>query len=409
MVDFIKAAKNIEEDVIRWRRDFHKYPELSFEEFRTAGIIADHLKSLGINTQTEIGKTGVIGTIQGKGEGPTIMLRFDIDALPIQEEADIEFASVYEGKFHGCGHDGHAAIGMGVASVLANNPDAFCGTVKLFFQPAEEVAGGAKAMIHDGALDPMPDMCFGLHVHSHTPLGEIKIEPGPVLAAADMFKFTIFGKGGHGAEPHDTIDPIAITAQIINNIQLIVSRNVDPLDMAVVSIGSIHAGDAPNVIPDSCQVSGNIRTYYPETREKVHRRIQEIVSGIAKSHGASSEFEMIYGIPATVNNPELTAELIPLLEKIVGADMIELNERSTPSDDMALFLQDVPGVYFVVGAGGEDYPPHHNPKFKWDDSVLALCVGIMGEIIAHFSCQYAGDQIPGGKVLKEEGGPGKDK
>ena len=391
MVDFVKAAKSIEEDVIRWRRDFHKHPELGFEEFRTAGIIADHLKSLGIDTQTEVGKTGVIGTIQGKGKGPTIMLRFDIDALPIQQESDEEFASVYAGKFHGCGHDGHAAIGMGVASILASNPDAFCGTVKLFFQPAEEIVGGAQAMVDDGALDPMPDMCFGLHVHSRTRFGEIKVEPGPILSAADLFKFTIFGKGGHGAEPQDTIDPIAISAQIINNIQLIVSRNINPFDMAVVSIGSIHAGDAPNVIPDSCEVSGNIRTYYPETRKKVHSRIQEIVSGIAKSHGATSKFEMNLGVPATVNNPEITAELIPLLEKIVGPDMVDLNEKSTPSDDMAIFLEKVPGVYIVVGAGGEDYPPHHNPKFNWDDSVLALCVGIMGEIIAHFSSQYSGD------------------
>ena len=385
MVDFIKAAKEIEADVIRWRRDFHKHPELSFEEVRTAGIIAQHLESLGIETQTGIGKTGVIGTLHGKGEGPTIMLRFDIDALPIQEEADVEFASVYEGKLHGCGHDGHAAVGMGVASLLAKNTDAFCGTVKLFFQPAEEVASGAQAMVDDGALEPMPDMCFGLHVHSRTPIGEIKIEPGPVLSAADMFKFTIFGKGGHGAEPHDTIDPIVIAAQIITNLQTIVSRNVDPLDMAVVSIGSIHAGDAPNVIPDSCEVSGNIRTYYPETREKVHRRIQEIVAGVAKSNGARSKFEMIYGVPATVNDPELTAEVISLLEKLVGADRIGLDEKSTPSEDMSIFMQKVPGVYFVIGAGGEDYPPHHNPKFNWDDGVLALGVGIMVEIVAHFS------------------------
>ena len=391
MVDFVKEAKDIEDDVIRWRRDFHKHPELSFEEVRTAGIIADHLKSLGIETQTGVGKTGVIGTLHGKGEGPTIMLRFDIDALPIQQESDDEFASVYEGKMHGCGHDGHAAIGMGVASVLAKNPDAFCGTVKLFFQPAEEVAGGAQAMVDDGAIDSMPDMCFGIHVHSRTPVGIVEVEPGPILSAADMFKFTVFGKGGHGAEPQDTIDPIVITAQIINNLQTIVSRNVSALDMAVVSIGSIHAGDAPNVIPDTCQVSGNIRTYLPETRAKVHKRIQEIVAGVAEINGARSEFEMSYGIPATVNDPDMTAEFIPLLEKIVGPDMVELDQRSTPSDDMAIFLQKIPGVYFVVGAGGEDYPPHHNPKFKWEDSVLALCVGIMGEVVAHFSCKNSGD------------------
>jgi amidohydrolase len=358
MVDFIKAAQDIKGDIVDWRRDFHKHPELSFEEVRTAGIIAEHLRSLNIETQTEVGKTGVIGTIKGDEDGPTIMLRFDIDALPIQEEADLDFA--------------------------------FKGTVKLFFQPAEEVAGGAQAMIDDGALDDLPDMCFGVHVHSRTPIGEIKIEPGPILSAADMFKFTVFGKGGHGAEPQDTIDPIAITAQIINNIQMIVSRNVSALDMAVVSVGSIHAGEAPNVIPDCCKVSGNIRTYLPETRKKVHQRIQQIVAGIAETNGATSEFEMIYGIPATVNDPKLTAELIPVLENIVGVDKIGTDERSTPSDDMALFMEKVPGVYFVVGAGGEDYFPHHNPKFAWDDSVLPLSAGIMAEIVAHFSTNYSG-------------------
>ena len=283
MVDFVKEAKDIEEDVIRWRRDFHKHPELSFEEVRTAGIIADHLRSLGIETQTGVGKTGVIGTVYGKGEGPTIMLRFDIDALPIQQESDADYASVYEGKMHGCGHDGHAAIGMGVASILAKNPDAFGGTVKLFFQPAEEVAGGAQAMVDDGALDPMPDMCFGIHIHSRTPVGKVEVEPGPILSAADMFKFTVFGKGGHGAEPQDTIDPIVITSQIINNLQTIVSRNVSALDMAVVSVGSIHAGDAPNVIPDTCQVSGNIRTYLPKRARKFTSALKKLLPGLRKS------------------------------------------------------------------------------------------------------------------------------
>ena len=385
MVDFYKAAKAIENEIIEWRRDFHKHPELSFEEVRTAGIISDHLTKLGIEHRTGLGKTGIVGYLHGKGDGPVIMLRFDIDALPIPQESNLEYASVYPGKMHGCGHDGHAAIGMGVASVLAENKDSFNGTIMLVFQPAEEVASGAQAMIDDGALDPMPDMAFGIHVHSITEKGVVRLEPGPVLSAADMFKFTVFGKGGHGAEPHDTVDPIVITAQIINNIQTIVSRNVSPLDVAVVSIGSIHAGEAPNVIPDSCMVSGNIRTYLPETRELVHKRIQEIVESTAKNNGGSSDFEMIYGVPATVNNPEITEEIFPLLEKIIGAENISRDARSTPSEDMSIFLEKAPGAYLVLGAGGNDYPPHHNPKFHWDDSVLPTGVAIMCEIAAHFS------------------------
>ena len=385
MVDFYQEAKAIETEIISWRRDFHKHPELSFEEVRTAGIIAEHLKSLGIETRTGVGKTGVIGTIHGTGEGPTIMLRFDIDALPIQQESELDYASVYPGKLHGCAHDGHAAIGMGVASILAKNTDAFSGIVKLFFQPAEELASGAQAMVDDGALDPKPDICFGLHIHSRTEFGVVKIEPGPVLSAADMFKFTIYGKGGHGAEPQDTTDPIVIASQIINNLQTIVSRNVDPLDVAVVSVGSIHAGDAPNVIPDTCVVTGNIRTYYPETREMVHKRVREIVEGVTKTNGAKADFELMYGVPATLNDPELTEEAIQVLEKIVGPEKIDRNERATPSEDMSIFLNVVPGTYFVIGAGGEDYPPHHNPKFCWDDKILPLGAGMMGELVAHFS------------------------
>ena len=385
MVDFYKEAKAIEKEIIGWRRDFHKHPELSFEEVRTAGIISDHLTKLGIEHRTGLGKTGIVGYLHGKDDGPIIMLRFDIDALPIPEESGVEYASVYPGKLHGCGHDGHAAIGMGVASVLAANTDSFKGTIMLVFQPAEEVATGAQAMVDDGALDPMPEMAFGIHVHSRTDKGLVKLEPGPVLSAADMFKFTVIGKGGHGAEPHDTIDPIVITAQIINNIQTIVSRNVDPLDVAVVSIGSIHAGDAPNVIADSCTVRGNIRTYLPETREMVHKRIKEIVDMGARSNGATSEFELIYGTPATVNDPAITEEIYPLLEKLVGAENISKDQRSTPSEDMSVFLQKAPGAYMVLGAGGDDYPPHHNPKFYWDDSVLPTGVAIMCEIAAHFS------------------------
>ncbi len=205
------------------------------------------------------------------------------------------------------------------------------------------------------------------------------------MSAADTFKLTIHGKGGHGAEPQDTIDPILTAAQIINSLQTIVSRNVNPLDVAVVGVGSIHAGDAANVIPDVCELTGTIRTYLPVTRDLVHRRIGEIIQGVAAMNGATAEFELIDGVPATVNDPMITRELITLLEKILGADKIIGNQRCTPSEDMSIFLQLVPGTYFVLGAGGPDYPPHHSPQFRWDDSVLPPGAAIMAGIVCHFS------------------------
>jgi len=385
MVNFFEEAQAIGSKIIGWRRDFHQHPEPGFEEVRTAGIIADHLRSLGIETRTGVGKTGVVGILTGTGDGPVIMLRFDIDALPIQQESDLEYASVYPGRLHGCGHDGHAAIGMGTASLLARHKDAFRGKVLFIFQPAEETTNGAQSMVDDGALNPMPDMCFGLHLHSRTPIGHIKVEEGPIMSAADTFRLTIHGKGGHGAEPQDTVDPILTAAQIINALQTIVSRNVNPLDVAVVGIGSIHAGDAANVIPDVCELTGTIRTYLPETRQLVHRRIGEISRGVAEINGARSEFELIESVPATVNDPKITRELIPLLEKMLGSDKIEGGQRSTPSEDMSIFLQLIPGTYFVLGAGGPEYPPHHSPQFRWDDSVLPLGAAMMAGIVSHFS------------------------
>jgi amidohydrolase len=239
----------------------------------------------------------------------------------------------------------------------------------------------------------MPDMCFGLHLHSRTPAGHILVEPGPIMSAADTFKLTIHGKGGHGAEPQDTVDPILTAVQIINSLQTIVSRNVNPLDVAVVGIGSIHAGDAANVIPDVCELTGTIRTYLPATRQLVHRRIGEITRGVAEMNGATAELKLIDGVPATVNDPQITRELIPLLEKMLGADRVEGNQRSTPSEDMSIFLQEVPGTYFVLGAGGLEYPPHHSPQFYWDDSVLPLGAGIMAGIVSHFSQKEI--QLPG--------------
>jgi len=386
LIDFLPLAQAIQDDLVRWRRDFHRNPELGFEEFRTAGIVADHLRNLGIEARTGLGKTGVVGVVKGQPGGKTLMMRFDMDALPIQEENTTDYCSQVPGKFHGCGHDGHTAIGMGVASVLAKVRDAFCGTVLLVFQPAEEKGAGAKAMIDDGAIDdPRPDFALGLHLHSITPSGHFQIGDGPVLSAADSFKATITGKGGHGAEPQDTIDATVIAAYIVTQLQTIVSRSVHPLDMAVVSVGRLHAGQTHNVIAEKAEMQGSIRTYQEETRHKVHKLVHNIIEGTAAVMGGKGEVTITGLLPPTVNDTTVTGRMRELAAKLVGWDRVILEQHDTPSDDAAYFLQAAPGCYVGLGAARceNDYP-HHNPKFGWDESVMPLGVALMCMAVLEF-------------------------
>ena len=384
MIDFLKEAQALQNDLVHWRRDFHIHPELGFEEFRTAGIVTAHLQGLGIETRTGLGKTGVVGVVRGTQDGPTLMIRFDMDALPIQEENDTDYCSQTPGKFHGCAHDGHTAMGMGVATLLMKHRDAFSGTVLLVFQPAEEKGAGAKAMIDDGAIDnPRPDYALGIHLHSQTPAGVFQIGDGPILSAADTFHAVITGKGGHGAEPHATVDATIIAAYIVTQLQTIVSRNVDPLDMAVVSIGSLRAGDTHNVIAETAVLEGSIRTYRPETQKLVHQRVRDIIEGTAKVMGGKGKTTFKKLLPATVNDPAISARVREVVAKIVGSENITTDQQSTPSDDAAYFLEKAPGCYFVLGAARceNDYP-HHNPKFDWDESVMplgvtALCMAVI--------------------------------
>ncbi len=386
MIDFLPLAKALQDDLVRWRRDFHRNPELGFEEIRTAGIVTEHLQQLGIEARTGVGKTGVVGVVRGKPGGKTMLMRFDMDALPIQEENTCEYRSQVSGKFHGCGHDGHTAIGMGVASLLTQHLDAFCGTVLLVFQPAEEKGTGAKAMIDDGVLnDPRPDYTFGLHLHSITPSGHFQIGYGPVLSAADSFKATITGKGGHGAEPHDAIDATVIAAYIITQLQTIVSRTVHPLDMAVVSVGSLHAGQTHNVIAEKAEMMGSIRTYREETRQHVHKQVHSIIEGTAAAMGGKGEVTITGLLPATVNDTDVSGRMRELAANLVGWDHVILEQHDTPSDDAAYFLQAAPGCYLGLGAARceKDFP-HHNPRFDWDESVMPLGVALMCMAVLDF-------------------------
>lgn len=384
-MNFITSAKRIEGDLVRWRRDFHRHPELRFQEHRTAGIVTRHLQDLGLEVRTGVGKTGVVGLLKGANPGPTALLRFDMDALPIHEENEVEYKSQNPGVMHACGHDTHVAMGMGVAQVLAENREHLAGTVKLVFQPAEEGAGGARAMIADGVLeDPRPDYSFGIHIDAQRPVGLAAIGEGPILAAADRFSIRVFGRGGHGALPAQTVDALAVGVQIATGLQTVISRNVGLLESAILSICRFQAGNTFNVIPETAELEGTIRTYEPAVQNRIHRRVRELVENTAQAFGARAEVEIETIVPAAVNDPAVTAEVRQLAAELFGAENLELDYKVAPSDDMAEFLSAAPGCHLILGAALEDNFPHHNPRFNIDERALPYGVALLSATAAHF-------------------------
>jgi len=384
MVDFLAQARAIEPDLTAWRRDFHRHPELRFEEKRTAGIVADHLRSLRFDVQTGIGGTGVVGQLYGEGDGSTVLMRFDMDALPIQEENDVEYVSQNPGVMHACGHDTHVAMGMGVASLLAEQRSSFRGTLKLVFQPAEEGAGGAQAMIRDGVLEnPSPDYAFGIHIDATRPVGVIAIGEGPILAAADSFRMLVHGRGGHGALPEDSVDALIVATQIVNAMQTIVSRNVGLLDSALLSVCSLQAGKAFNIIPETAEMLGTIRTYDPEVQAKVHRRVKEVAEHVGGAFGASVQVQIDKIVPVAINDPQVARETRRLAAVLFGADNVEIDYRVAPSDDVAEFLNAAPGCQFILGAALHGYP-HHNARFDIDERSLAFGVAFLSQVAFHY-------------------------
>ncbi len=378
MIDFLTEAKEMLDQMIEWRRDLHRHPELRFQEVRTAGIAARHLLSLGIETRTGVGKTGVVGVLKGRRESPVVLLRFDMDALPLQEENDVEYASQTAGVMHACGHDTHVAMGLAVASLLAKHRQELNGSVKFIFQPAEEGAGGARAMIADGAIkDPVPDYTFGIHIDSTRPLGAIAIGEGPILAAADSFRITIQGKGGHGALPEQTIDTLITGVHIVNALQTIPSRNVGLLESALISVCSFQAGNAFNIIPEKAVLQGTIRTYDPSIQAVVHQRMREIVENTARAFGASAELQIDQIVPAAYNDPQMAALTRRLSVGIFGEENIEVDYRVSPSDDVAEFLSTAPGCQVILGAAVEGGFPHHNPRFDIDERAMPQGVALL--------------------------------
>ncbi len=361
------------QDIVALRRDFHEHPELGYEETRSSDIIAQRLRTLGFEVRTGVGKTGVIGTLKN-GEGPLILVRADMDALPIHEQNEWDWKSGVSGKMHACGHDCHMAIGLSVARLLSENRD-WNGTLKMMFQPAEEGGNGAGAMISDGLLDPKPDAALALHVWSDLASGQVGFREGPLMAAADLFTARIFGRGGHGASPHQAIDPVLIAAHLVTALQSIVSRTVNPLQPAVVTVASIHAGDAFNVIPDEATIAGTTRAFDEPTRDLLERRVREIIETLPQVWGARGVCDYQRAYPPTVNDARITNLARAAVQEEIGADNVVLGEPTMGAEDMSLVLQQVPGCYFFVGGRNESIGatyPHHHPKFNVDEECLHI-------------------------------------
>jgi amidohydrolase len=386
-LDYRSQAESIFEQLVEWRRDFHRHPELGFQEERTSAIIAGALDDFGYSVQRGVGQTGVVGLLEGPASGPTVLMRFDMDALPINELSGEAYASTYPGVMHACGHDGHMAIGLGVARLLARQRRDLSGTVKLLFQPAEEGLGGALAVMADGALDnPRPDVALGLHLWNDIPFGQIRATPGPTMASSSVFTLTVQGRGGHGAAPHRSIDPILAAAHIVAALQSIVSRNVDPLDSAVVTVGEMSAGTTFNVIPEQAVLKGTVRSFDTELHRLVYRRILEMAQNMAAAFRCQASFETVAIVPAVENAAEPTGVVRQAAAAVVGPDNV-IEGRTMGAEDMGFILQEIPGCYFFVGSGNEarnlSYPQHH-PSFDFEERALVNGVATMLHAAAHY-------------------------
>lgn len=381
MPDYLSESLQLFSYTQSLRRDFHQHPELGFQEVRTAGIVAKELISLGLEVTTGIAETGVIGILEGEGAGKVILLRFDMDALPLDEETGADYSSTNPGVMHACGHDGHTAIGLTVAQLLHANRGEFSGTIKFVFQPAEEGLGGAERMVKEGVLeDPRPDYSLGLHLWNEFPLGQTSATPGPVMAGSQTFKITVNGKGAHGAAPHQSVDPVIAAAHIVTALQSIVSRNVDPLESIVISVTAVHAGVAYNVIPSQAEIRGTIRTFKPLIREFVLKHFFQLVEGIAESMGCIADIEIKNLSPVLVNDKKVTVRVQKQVRAMFPDEILATDTRTMGSEDMAFLMDDIPGCYFFVGSSnprkGLGYG-HHHPKFDFDEDAMPRAAALM--------------------------------
>ncbi len=382
------AALALTDQLVADRRHFHRHPELGLQEYETAAYVAERLRKLGIDHQTGIAQTGVVGLIQGANPGRTVLLRADMDALPLTEETGAEYASERLGVMHACGHDGHTAILLSVAEILSQRRDQLNGTVKLVFQPAEEGPGGAEPMIAAGVMEtPHVDACFGLHLANERTVGQIVVQGGPVQASADNIELVVHGVGGHGAMPEQTVDAVAIGAAIVNELQRIISREISPTDTAVVTIGSFHAGTRHNIIAQRAVLQGTLRTLKPETRAFVQRRIREVATQIAQAARATCDVTFDLGYPVTVNDEQMAAFARTVAQKIVPPDQVCGSQAIMASEDMSYFLNAAPGCFAYLGSANPArnlHHPHHSPLFDFDEA----CLPIGAELLSQLAITY---------------------
>ncbi|MHC6648633.1 amidohydrolase [Alteromonas sp. HB246098] len=401
-----ELANKVEPDVINWRHHFHEFPELSNREFKTAEYVADYLKSLGLQVQTGVAKTGVVAILDSGKPGPVVALRADMDGLPVKEQNDLDYRSKQVGEYngkevpvmHACGHDTHMAMLMGAAKILTEIKGELKGKVKFIFQPAEEGApagekGGAEVMVAEGVLkNPDVDAIFGLHINANTDVGKVRYNAGGTMAAVDPFKIVIHGKQAHGAYPWKSVDPVVTAAQMIMSIQTIVSRELKLIDdAAVVSIGSIHGGNRSNIIPNEVEMVGTIRTLNEAARDHIYESLPRKVKAIAESMGAEAELTLPldYYYPITYNDPELTKAMLPTMQRTAGIENTLLSKPVTGAEDFSFFQEQVPGLYVWVGGkpldvSEEDSPAHHTPEFYVDDEGMKLGV----KLLTNFTLDY---------------------
>lgn len=382
-------------DMVEWRRHLHRNPELSYQEHNTMKFIADQLIAFGIDTQSGVGDTGVIGTIKGSLPGKTVALRADIDALPIQDEKECEYASQVEGVMHACGHDGHTAGLLAVARYFSENRDTLKGEIRLIFQPGEEVCpGGALKMIAAGALEGV-DVIYGVHLWSPLPVHTLASAAGPIMASVDDFVIDITGKGGHGGIPHVTVDSVLTGAQLVVQLQSIVSRNVNPLQPAVLTIGTINSGTAKNIIAETCRITGTVRTFDEETRAVIRKRFEEVTQHTCAMNGATVEIDYMMGYPPLVNHAGETERFFQVAKAVFGEEQVQVTPPMMPAEDFSYYVQQVPGCFIFVGAGNEDKGityPHHHPRFDIDEAAILNAAQILVSMAENYLEQQ--DEIP---------------
>lgn len=380
----INSIAALKDEMTGWRRDIHAHPETAFEEVRTSALVAEKLESWGVEVHRGLGKTGIVGVLRGRGEGDrTIGLRADMDALPMNEENDVPWKSTVPGKFHGCGHDGHTSMLLGAAKYLSETRN-FDGIVHFIFQPAEEGAGGGRAMVEEGLFDKFHcDEVYALHNWPELQAGTVGLRPGPIMAAADKFDVTIRARGGHAAMPHKANDPVVIAAQIIQAYQTLVSRQTDPLKSAVITVAQIHAGSTYNVIAEEASLSGTLRSFDPEVRAYLTAGMERLAKGIARAFEAEAEFVFHEGYPATVNHDAQTEKAAAVARDVVGADKVSMEaEPSMGAEDFSFMLNARPGAYMFLGqAGGPSACNVHNPRYDFNDEILPIGASLLASLV----------------------------